>query len=136
MIEIKEIEAEDCWPIRHEVMWPDKALEYIKLPQDQTGVHVGLYKDQRLISVVSFFVEGRSAQFRKFATLKTEQGKGYGSKLLNFILDKMTQLPLDRVFCNARIEKADYYERFGLKRTEDFFERGGKSYVIMEKYLF
>lgn len=133
MIEIREIKAEDCWPIRHKVMWPNKDFEYIKLAKDQEGLHIGLYKDQHLISVVSCFIEGRSAQFRKFATLESEQGKGYGSKLLSFILEKLSHFSLDRVFCNARIEKSAFYEKFGMKKTDRLFERGGKSYVIMEK---
>lgn len=66
--------------LRHEVMWPDEDFDYIKLKDDDAGIHFGLFKENMLISVVSLFVDKDEAQFRKFATLKSEQGKGYGSR--------------------------------------------------------
>lgn len=134
MIQIKQISAEACWPIRHVVMWPDRELEYVKLPKDEMGLHYGLFKHNKLIAVVSCFVENHQAQFRKFACLQDEQGKGYGTKLLDFLLADLAKKPVDRIFCNARVEKAGFYERYGLKKTRHHFEKGGLYYVIMEKH--
>lgn len=134
MISIQKVSCQDCWPIRHQVMWPDRSLDYVKLPEDEKGEHFGLYKEKDLIAVISFFIQNQQAQFRKFACLVEEQGKGYGSQLLQFILEEISQKQIDRVFCNARVEKAAYYEKFGLVKTSEFFEKGGKSYVIMEKW--
>ena len=135
LLEIREIRAEDCWPIRQKVMWPDRSLEYVKLEKDEEGLHLGLFKGTRLISIISVFVEGDRAQFRKFATLVEEQGKGYGSKLLSHLLKEVETYPIASIFCNARIERTTFYEKFGLQQSKHTFEKGGRSYVIMEKYL-
>ena len=135
MSDIKKISKEETWPIRHKVMWPDRNIEYIKLDDDDQGIHYGLYIDGRLVSVVSLFIEGDKAQFRKFATLEEEQGKGYGSRLLNHMLQEAKKLGVKLVWCNARKNKADYYKRFGLEETDQVFEKGGMEYVVMEKGL-
>jgi predicted GNAT family N-acyltransferase len=133
MIEIQKVAASDCWQIRHEVMWPNMELDYVKLPNDDDGTHFGLFKDNRLIAVISLFIRGKEAQFRKFACLNSEQGNGYGSQLLKHVLDEVSTGLVERIFCNARVEKAAYYQKFGMKQTLDVFEKGGKKYVIMER---
>lgn len=128
------IEKEHIWPLRHVVMWPEKEFDFIKLKDDDQGTHYGLYEGEELISGVSIFVDGIQAQFRKFATLPAYQGKGYGSKLLNYVLDQAEQQGIERIFCNARTNKASFYEKFGLSRTESTFSKEGKDYVVMERF--
>lgn len=72
---LKEILKEQAWNIRHEVMWPDKSFEYIILEDDEDGLHFGLFNKEKLVSVISLFINGEEVQFRKFATLQQEQGK-------------------------------------------------------------
>ena len=33
-IEIREIKAQETYPLRHEVMWPDEPLDFVKLNND------------------------------------------------------------------------------------------------------
>ena len=134
-IYIGEISAEACWPIRQEVMWPDKGIDFVKLEKDESAIHYGLFLNQKLSSIISLFIEKDQAQFRKFATLKKEQGRGLGSKLLSFLLKEIEKYPVQRIFCNARIERLSYYEKFGLKKTKTVFEKAGRRYIIMEKHL-
>ncbi len=131
-IEIRKITAEATWSLRQEVMWPNKPIDYVKIAQDQQGLHYGLFVDDQLISIVSAFTNGDTAQFRKFATLQREQGKGYGSRLLSHLFKELTSMRTRKVWCNARIDKAAYYERFGLAKTAKHFTRGEIQYVIME----
>ncbi|MDN5202270.1 GNAT family N-acetyltransferase [Fulvivirgaceae bacterium BMA10] len=130
---IKEIKAEDTWKLRREVMWPNENLDYVRLVEDDQGIHFGLTDHDKLISVVSLFIKDNSAQFRKFATAKGEQGKGYGTILLRFVMDKVQDLNIDRIWCNAREERSVFYEKFGMKETNQRFVKGGLKYVIMEK---
>lgn len=132
---IKEVNLEEVWQLRHEVMWPDMPFDYIKLADDDEGIHFGLHKDKRLISVLSLFINDGDAQFRKFATLEQEQGHGYGSILLNYIIDNVKHYGIKRIWCNARTDKTAFYQKFGLIKTESTFRRDGKSYIIMEKRL-
>ncbi len=132
---IAKIDKEMAWEIRHKVMWPDRNFDYIKLEDDDAGFHYGLFKGDLLVSVVSLFINQRGAQFRKFATLQQEQGMGHGSTLLSYVMKEAESLGAERVWCNARKNKVDFYKKFGLQETDIFFTKGGKSYVIMEKRI-
>jgi GNAT superfamily N-acetyltransferase len=134
-MEIRTIHKEDAWKLRHEVMWPEREPDYIKLEDDEQGVHYGLYLGDRLVSVISLFITGTEAQVRKFATLELEQGQGYGSRLLQEVLKEAEQAGVQRVYCNARTYKAGFYKKFGLKATEQVFSKGGKDYIIMERFF-
>jgi predicted GNAT family N-acyltransferase len=133
-VEIKNIQKEQAWQLRHEVMWPERDLSYVQLSDDDEGIHYGLFADEALISVVSLFIHGEEAQFRKFATKVSSQGKGYGSQLLRHMLREAMLLGVKRIYCNARSNKASFYEKFGLAVTDKQFTKGGKDYVIMESY--
>ncbi|MEN7549081.1 GNAT family N-acetyltransferase [Rapidithrix thailandica] len=134
-MQIKTIKAEETWALRKTVMWPDRDLEYVKLKEDDQGLHFGLFKDEKLTSVVSLFVKGEAAQFRKFATLVEEQGKGYGSVLLNHVIDQVQALGVKTLWCNAREDKLSFYKKFALTPTEQTFEKGGIRYRIAERTL-
>ena len=130
---IRPIPYKATWPIRHEVMWPDQPYDFIKLPRDPEGQHYGLFVAEKLISIVSVYTDANEAQFRKFATLEVHQGKGYGTALLEFLMQKLEDEGFSRIWCNARKDKASYYERFGLKETDQTYEKGGIDFVIMAK---
>lgn len=129
---ISQIPATATWPLRHTVMWPDKPLDYIKLSGDDLGIHYGLFVEKQLVSVVSLFIDDDVAQFRKFATATSEQGKGYGTRLLSHLITEAKHKDIKLLWCNARVDKAAYYERFGMKKTCQIFNKGGIDYVIME----
>jgi GNAT superfamily N-acetyltransferase len=130
---ITKIDKEKAWELRHKVMWPDKDLAYIKLEDDDLGTHFGLFKEDILISVISLFISNEEGQFRKFATLQQEQGKGYGSMLLDYVIKEAKNRGVKRIWCNARENKVNFYKKFGLQESNYRFTKGGKSYVIMEK---
>ncbi|MBZ5753222.1 MULTISPECIES: GNAT family N-acetyltransferase [Metabacillus] len=132
-MEITKINKEKAWELRHKVMWPDKDLDYIKLEDDDLGIHFGLFKENILVSVISLFINNEEGQFRKFATLEQEQGKGYGSKLLDYVIKEAKDRGVKRIWCNARENKVNFYKKFGLEESNYRFTKGGKSYVIMEK---
>ena len=135
MVTIKKITKDKAWELRHKVMWPDKDFDYIKLEDDDLGIHFGLFKENILISVISLFISKEECQFRKFATLQQEQGKGYGSTLLDYVIMEAKKRGLKRIWCNARKNKVNFYKRFSLQETNDNFIKEDKSYVIMEKDL-
>lgn len=134
-MDIREANLEEVWNMRHNVMWPDKDLDFVKLPDDPAGLHYGLYSDGHPVSVISLFLDGNRAQFRKFATLPHEQGKGYGSRLLEFTMDQAGRLGAETIWCNARKHKIGFYTKFGLRETDRAFNKEGVEYVILEKNL-
>jgi len=134
-IEIKRVSKEIAWELRHIVMWPNKDLDYIKLKDDDLGMHFGLFKNNVLTSVVSLFINNDEGQFRKFATLQQEQGKGYGSELLHYVLQEAQSRGVKRIWCNARKNKVNFYKMFGLQESTQTFKKGNIDYIVMEKYI-
>lgn len=134
-VQISSISAQDTWSLRHQVMWPNRDVDYVKLPKDNEGLHYGLWIDEDLTSVISLFIQNNEAQFRKFATSVAFQGNGYGSKLLHFVMEKVQAKGLNRIWCNARQDKTSYYAKFGMHETNQYFEKGGIDYVVMERFF-
>lgn len=114
-------------------MWPEKDIEYVKLQDDAYGRHFGLFIGDCLVSVISLFTRNHMVQFRKFATLQERQGQGYGSKLLAFILNELEKQGVEQVWCHARTNKINFYQKFGLKETGERFIKDGMEYSKMGK---
>ncbi|WBX73234.1 GNAT family N-acetyltransferase [Tenacibaculum pacificus] len=134
-IEIKQITATKTLEIRHKAMWANKPIAYVKLPNDENGTHFGLFVNDEITAVISLFIANNEAQFRKFATLTEFQGLGYGTILLNKVIDFTKEEGIKKIWCNARVEKSKFYEKFNLKATNNKFEKDGIEYVIMERYF-
>ncbi|MFC4477020.1 GNAT family N-acetyltransferase [Flavobacterium chungangensis] len=130
-MEVKKINASDTWPIRHEVMWPDQPFEFVQLEEDNLGVHFGVFEEDKLVSIVSCFIEGKEMQFRKLATLEEYQGRGIASYLLKYILEFAKTKDLQKVWCNARSNKKSFYEKMGLIDTHKTFVKAGQEFTIM-----
>ena len=134
-MEVKKINASDTWPIRHEVMWPDQPFEFVQLEEDNLGFHFGVFEEDKLVSIVSCFIEGKEIQFRKLATLEEYQGKGIASHLLKYILEFAKEKGVEKVWCNARTNKKSFYEKFGMIDTFKTFVKSGQEFTIMEILL-
>ncbi|WP_299442879.1 GNAT family N-acetyltransferase [uncultured Aquimarina sp.] len=131
--EIVEITSEQTLNIRHKTMWPDKPIDYVRVVNDHEGRHFGLFINDKMISVISLFIINEEAQFRKFATLADYQGKGFGTILLKKIMSIAEDENIHKIWCNARIDKSNYYAKFGMILTDDKFTKDGIEYIIMEK---
>ena len=134
-MEVKTINASDTWQIRHQVMWPDQPFEFVKLEEDNLGIHFGVFEEDKLVSIVSCFMEEKEMQFRKLATLEDYQGKGIASHLLKYILEFAKEKGVEKVWCNARTNKKSFYERFGMIDTFKSFVKSGQEFTIMEIML-
>lgn len=42
-MEIQRINAEQTLPLRQQVLWPSKSIEFCKVDEDETGYHYGSY---------------------------------------------------------------------------------------------
>lgn len=125
---IQEIPLETVWQIRHEVMWPERDPIFVRIPADTQAKHLGVVIGDKIVSIISLFETLEGLQFRKFATLQSEQGKGYGTYLLQHVIDLHSG---QKIWCHARVEKQAFYEKFGLFARSTPFEKSGKIYVRM-----
>ncbi|MFC3562133.1 GNAT family N-acetyltransferase [Pedobacter jamesrossensis] len=135
LIQIEQIFPSLTWRIRHEAMYPDMPFDSVKLKDDFEGTHFGLYADHKLTGVVSLFSQGDVYQFRKLAVLPNEQKAGYGTKLMEYILDFCKIQKAAVIWCNARVNAKEFYFKFDFIETEDTFFKDGYDFVVMEKEL-
>ncbi|WP_316816239.1 GNAT family N-acetyltransferase [Pedobacter nyackensis] len=134
-IQIEQIRFELTWRIRHQVMYPDLPFDSIKLENDADGIHFGLYAQDQLTAVVSLFNIDQIYQFRKFATIVSAQGKGYGSMLLKYIIDYVKNIGAEKLWCNARVSATGFYSKLGFIQTDQRSVSNGIDFVIMELQL-
>jgi ribosomal protein S18 acetylase RimI-like enzyme len=130
---IEPISAAETWPIRHKVMWPNQPFDYVKLEADDNGIHFGFFEETELRSIVSLFIKSHEAQFRKLATLEEYQEQGYASRLIEHLIEFCKEQKVEKIWCNARTSKSNFYQKFGFEETSVRFTKKGEYYVIMER---
>jgi len=135
MSHIEQIPPYLTWKIRHKVLYPTMDFQTVILPDDDEGIHLGLFDENSLISVVSLFKTGASMQFRKFATLLEFQNKGYGSQLLIYLTEYSKSEGCNHIWCNARENATGFYSKLGFLKTDRTYHANDLNYVIMEKQL-
>lgn len=132
---IRPIRLEDTYALRHQVLWPDKPLAYVRIEDDDAGHHFGAFQQGELVAVISLFVQDQTARFRKFATRPDWQGQGLGSALLRHVFGEARQLGATHIWCDARQDSAGFYARFGLRPEGETFYKGPIAYVRMAMAL-
>lgn len=130
---ISEAPYNEVLNIRQKVMYPDKDINFVKLDEDNLGLHIGVYENEELVSVMSVFLHGRELQFRKLATRTDMQGKGYASALMQWLIDYANDMKFERIWCNARANAIGFYKKFGYTETDERFSKNGYEYIIIER---
>ena len=129
---VKEIRPNDCYYIRHQVLWQHKSFDDCGIDMDdQAGAfHLGAFKSDELICVASFFKQSQAKfseqhqyRLRAMATLSTAQNTGAARALLKTAFQILKVKDQDLLWCDARISATGFYEKLG-------FEKLGNSYSI------
>lgn len=120
------------WRIRQLAMYPEKEITDMELPEDWDGMHFGLYYQYELTGVVSLFIDGTTAQFRKMAVLPADQGKGFGLQLLKYLVDYCRSQGIKNLWCNARVSATGFYQKIGFETIGEPYERNQLQYIKME----
>jgi len=116
-------------------MYPGETIDFVKLEDDNNGIHWGLYVDDQPVSVISVFERNQVIQFRKFATTVGMQRRGYGTSLLQYVIDWARTNGMKRIWCNARKPATGFYEKFGMVQNGQSWEKNGIEFFKMEKNL-
>jgi GNAT superfamily N-acetyltransferase len=145
MLQIKLIQPEMTYNIRHRVLRPNQSIEDSKYESDheEGSFHVGAFMDDKLVSVVSFclekypdFPEEVQYRLRAMATLEDYRMLGAGRLAVRFaeeiIIDKGAYL----LWCKGRTSVQKYYENLGFKAFDEAFDYPPiGSHIIMYKRL-
>jgi len=132
---IRPIEAAATYALRHAVLWPDQPAAYVHLPDDAAGQHFGAFVGNELVSVISLFISGEEARFRKFATAPAWQGRGIGGQLLAHTIAAATARGATSLWCDARASALAFYQRFGLGPEGPPFAKGAIPYQRLRRPL-
>lgn len=135
MMQVKDVPLETVWQLRRDVMYPGETIDFVKLDGDEKGFHWGLYVQDVLVSVISVFEQEATVQFRKFATQTSQQGKGYGTLLLQYVMNWATRNHKKKIWCNARVSATALYRKFGMQPAGESWIKYGIEFIKMEKQL-
>ena len=135
---IKRVAPEATVGVREAVLWPGRP-DMCRLAEDAQGLHLAAtLGDDQVIGVVSLFVDGAEARFRKFAVLEAHRGAGVGSRLLQAAEAEAASAGAAHIECDARADKAAYYEKRGYAAAGPPFAKYADSeqlYATMRKPL-
>lgn len=134
-MEIRSIDWQDTLTIRHKVLWPDKPISFCRLDGDEMAFHYGVYKAGSLVCVASIYKDKDVARLRKFATLEAFQGLGIGSRLIKHIMLELQDEGIRHFWCDARKTAVGFYERLGMEKCGEEFNRFGVLYFKMSIYF-
>lgn len=132
---IRPITPGQTYPLRHAVLWPDKPFDYVKLENDADGYHFGAFLNGNLVAVISLFVDGETGRFRKFAAHPDYQRMGIGTRLMKHVIAEAQRLGATELWCDARLDAADFYRRFGMEAVSDVFYKGPILYARFSRTL-
>lgn len=130
-MQIRLISPEATLPIRHSVLWPSKPIEFCQVKEDGSGNHFGVFENDVLLCVASIFITGAEARLRKFATLHEHQGKGFGTRMIEYIIEYLKQKGVTYFWCDARESAQDFYARFDMQKRGERFFKSGEPYFRM-----
>jgi GNAT superfamily N-acetyltransferase len=132
---IEQIRPELTRWLRQEVLYPEKQLTEMTLEEDSEGYHFGVFREGKLVAVVSLFIKGHDFQFRKFAVAAAMQKMGIGTALLQYITNFAVNEGAKRLWCNARLSAIPFYIKHDFLHTGNFFSKNGIDYEMMEKFF-
>jgi phosphoribosylformimino-5-aminoimidazole carboxamide ribotide isomerase len=135
MISIEQITPYLTHRLRRDVMYPEKKVFEMEMPEDIDGIHFGAFKDDKLVGVVSLFQTGTDFQFRKLAVDTSMQKMGIGNALLKYITDYAIENGGTRIWCNSRDSAIGFYQKAGFSKTGKYNLKDGINYTIMEKQI-
>ncbi|MFA5300694.1 MAG: GNAT family N-acetyltransferase [Lutibacter sp.] len=142
MIQIRNISAQDTFPIRLEVLRKNIPLPYeFNGDFDKDTIHLGAFKNGKLIAVSSYMnasnhnFKGNQYQLRGMATLTEYQGFGAGKLMLEKIFLILIEKKIDVLWCNARLVAVDFYKKQGFQTFGERFKISyiGEHYVMFKK---
>ncbi|MEO8933103.1 MAG: GNAT family N-acetyltransferase [Xanthomarina sp.] len=144
MYQIKQILAEESYPIRQAVLRQGRPINECIFDGDlnENTFHLGLFTNSELIGVASFiknkshlFSEENQFQLRGMAVLKAFQNKGLGKLLLDEGENILLQKKADILWFHARETAVSFYKKRGFIIEGDSFiiPNVGKHYFMYKK---
>lgn len=127
---IHTIQTDQTLVFRQANLWPDEPIDHVKVPGDDTVVHLGAFNGETLIGVASFFRQPPRVQLRKLAVAPTHRSAGLGSKLVRRGALLMHKEGIEQMWSDARVTATGFYEALGFEIDTETFEKTGLLYKV------
>ncbi|WP_449536552.1 GNAT family N-acetyltransferase [Ferdinandcohnia sp. Marseille-Q9671] len=131
MLQVKKIEPEMTYDIRHRVLRPHQSLEDCMYDTDHEpgGFHIGAFYKGTLVSIASFCTEmnpdfptKKQYRLRAMATLDAYRKLGAGRAVVRFAETIIKELGIEILWCKGRTTVQEYYEKLGFEPHGDVFD--------------
>lgn len=140
MITVKQITAEDTYPLRIEILRDGKAINYHFVGDSRnTTIHLGAYIDYECIGIVSLIPNAHKSfsnlsayQLRGMAVAKSYQKQGIGKLLIIESLKALNKSNCEILWCNAREIAVEFYRKmnFSIKGKKFQIPNVGTHYMM------
>ncbi|AHI04749.1 acetyltransferase [Bdellovibrio bacteriovorus W] len=145
MIEVKFIKSSDTHALRHRILKPTRPFEECSFAEDdlESTFHVGVFENGELLTIATFIQDdfkelyaGSAYRLRGMATDSSAQGKGFGKQALLFGIQKLSEMKVEFLWCNARVNAFPFYESLDFKYHGPIFEIVNTGpHKVMYKFL-
>lgn len=143
--DIRPIDVRAARQVRHTVLRPHQEPWQIAFEGDDAldTLHVGAFVEGDLVGVATVMREPLPGEddadawrLRGMATLPEVRGQGYGGALLERCLTHIADHGGHAVWCNARVDAAGFYRRYGFVAEGGVFDLPAIGpHVVMRRRL-
>lgn len=125
------ISPKHTYELRNKVLWPHKTFDQCSLDIDalETTFHVGVEDEGKIVAVGTFlkqkndnFPQENQYRLRAMASSVDVRGKGFGKLVINFAKDKLKEMNIDLLWCDARLIAVDFYKKQGFNIKGEQYE--------------
>lgn len=130
--QVRCISSSETRSLRHRVLWPhlpSPDVCVIDIDERSDAFHVGVFHEQRLISIGSFFAMTSTRleiypqyRLRAMATDPDYRRMHAGNRLIEFGLDRLRKEGVRVLWCDARLIAVSFYESLGFSKQPDVYE--------------
>jgi len=127
---LREIDAQDTWPVRHPVLRAGRPLEdvYMEADEKTSTFHLGMYHHNKIVGVASFMEDtheeftGIQTRLRGMAVLPEYRNKGIAAQILNKGEGILKERKRTILWFNARTVALDFYKNLGYTMIGEEFD--------------
>jgi len=134
---IKELEIADVKQLRYKVLWQHKeSSEDCVIEPDEldTTFHIGAVKNNTVVGTSTFIIDpiaiGLKDEFdtknqyrlRAMATDSSARGEGVGKQIIEFAIEKLKEMNVELLWCDARLKATGFYDKMGFKTLGDVYD--------------
>ncbi len=129
-MEIRQITAQECYEIRHDVLCHGLPIETCYFTEDflEKTFHLGAFINEKLISIASFCEKKSSVfndeiqyQLRGLATIPQYRGMHAATGLITKAEEIIKNRGCTILWCNARVSVSQYYYKSGFEAIGNVF---------------